>query len=236
MNSKMLVMQVMVWAFACGSAQAGVIFSDDFNTGAAPDTAKWTIVQDAGCSVTLAGGSLQASFRGAAAPRYAYVRSSVLDLTPGWDQLTLTGQWAFPTQGYGECFITLVDPADTAVRVQATYVNWVGSSAQKAFRAYYPGVNEYVNRPSLPTALTDFQMTVTPTGWSFVTEGGAISKTYATTHMAGISQIQLWIGGWEYSAVTNVARFDNIQLAPEPASIGLLALGGLGVLRRRQKK
>jgi len=234
-TKKMLATQFAVLVVACGSVRAGVIFSDDFNTGSTPDPVKWTAVQDANCSVYLSGGSLYASFRGAAAPRYAYVYSSAIDLPAKWDELTLTGEWAFPTQGYGECFVILADPADPAVRVQAAYVNWVGPSAQKAFRTYYPGPghDEYLNRPSLPTVLTPFEMTVTPTGWSFTTEGGAISKSFTTSHMAGLSRIQIRIGGWEYSNVLNLVEFDNIQFVPEPATLGLLAIGGLALVRRR---
>ena len=235
MSAKMLVTQFAVLVLACGSVRAGVIFSDDFNTGSTPDPTKWTLVQDSGCSVYLSGGSMYASFKGEVAPRYAYASSPILDLSAGWEEIKLVGEWAFPTQGYGECFIMLVDPADTSVRVQATYVNWVGSSAQKAFRTYYTGHGEYVNRSSLPTTLTEFQLTVTPTGWSFTTEDGAISKTYATTHMAGLSQVQFKIGGYEYSKVSNLAQFDNIQFTPEPGTMALLAMGGLAMLRRGKR-
>lgn len=231
---KMLVAQFAVLAFACGSVRAGVIFSDDFNTGSTPDPAKWTTLQDSGCSVYLSTGSLYASFRGAADPRHADVSSPIFDLPAGWNEITLVGEWAFPTQGYGECFVMLVDPADTSVRVQASYVNWVGPSAQKAFRASYTGFGEYVNRSSLPTTLTEFQLTVTPTGWSFTTEDGAISKAYTTAHMAGLSQVQFKIGGWEYSNVLNVVQFDNIQFTPEPGTMSLLAIGGLALIRRRR--
>jgi hypothetical protein len=71
-----------------------------------------------------------------------------------------------------------------------------------------------------------------PTGWTFTAEGGSMGKSYTTPVMAGLDRVQFKIGGWEYSAVTNVAQFDNIQLAPEPATLSLLALGGLVLLRR----
>ncbi len=229
---KMLVTQFAVLVLACGSVRAGVIFSDDFNTGTTPDPAKWTLREDdSNCSVYLSGGSLYASFKGAGANRYAYASSPVFDLSPGWDEITLTGEWAFPTQGYGECFIVLFGPADAKVRVQATYVNW----PSKAFRVNYTGYSESVPRSSLPTTLTGFELTVTPTGWSFTTEAGEIIKTYTTTHMAELSQVQFRIGGVEYSSVLNVAQFDNIQFVPEPATMVLLALGAAALIRRRRR-
>lgn len=217
--------------------QATVIFGDDFNTGAEPDPAKWTQVESAGCSVYLTGGALYASFIGAGAARYATATSPALDLPGGWTEIVLTGQWAFPTQGYGEAFIQVQDPDNTSVFVQASYVNWVGTNASKNWRGTYTGFGgEYVYRGSLPTALTDFTLTVTPTGWSFVTEGGSISKTYTTAHMAGLDKVQIRIGGWEHSAVTNVAAFDDIQLTPEPATLSLLVLGSVAMLARRRRR
>lgn len=216
--------------------RATVIFGDDFNTGAEPDPAKWTQVESAGCSVYLTGGVFYASFIGAGAPRYAIATSPALDLPSGWTDIVLTGQWAFPTQGFGEALIRVQDPDDTSVFVQASYVNWVGSSASKDWRGTYTGFEEYVYRGSLPTALTDFTLTVTPTGWSFVTEGGSISKAYTTAHMAGLDKVQIQIGGWEWSAVSNVAAFDNIQLTPEPATLSLLAIGGLAMVARRRRR
>jgi len=216
-------------------ARATVIFGDDFNTGTEPDAAKWTQIESAGCGVYLTGGALYASFIGQNAPRSAYVTSPALALPSGWTDVVLTGKWAFPTQGFGECFIQVLDPDNTSVFVQASYVNWVGSSASKEWRGTYTGFGEYVYRGSLPTALTDFTLTVTPTGWSFVTEGGSISKSYTTAHMAGLDKVQIMIGGWEYSSVTNVAVFDDIQLTPEPATLSLLALGGLAMLARRRR-
>jgi len=226
-----------VVVLATGTLRAGILFSDDFSTGTEPDPAKWTQTEDTNCSVYLSGGALYAQYIGQNSSRHARVDSCDIDLPSGWTEIVLTGQWAFPTQGYGECFIRLHDPDDTSVFVQASYVNWVGASAQKAWRGSYTGSTpDTVTRPSLPTALTDFTMTVMPTGWSFVTEGGSINKAYTTAHMAGLDKAQIRIGGWEYSAYWNEAVFDDIQLTPEPATLALLALGGFGLLARRRRK
>ena len=53
--------------------------------------------------------------------------------------------------------------------------------------------------------------------------------------MAGLDEVQIRIGGLEYSDVTNVAAFDNIQLTPEPATLALVGLGALGLIGRRRR-
>jgi len=230
------VVLAAVVVLATGTLRAGTLFSDDFNTGTEPNPAKWTQMEDGSCSVYLTGGALHAKFYGTGGPQHAYATSPALDLPTGWTDIVLTGQWAFPTQGYGECLVRLQDPDDTGVYVQASYVNWVGAGAQKAWRGMHTGSQEYVNRSSLPTTLTDFTLTVTPTGWSFVTEGGSINKAYTTDHMAGLDKVQIRIGGYEVSTYWNEAAFDNIQLTPEPATLALLALGASGVLIRRRTR
>lgn len=230
--AKGLAIAAAVFLATAGPTPGAVIFSDDFNTGAEPDPAKWTQTEDGSCSVYLTGGVLYAKFYGMTSPQYACATSPALDLPTGWTDIVLTGQWAFPTQGLGECLVRLHDPDVTGVYVQASYFNY----PRKAWRGSYTGFSENVDRSTLPTALTDFTLTVTPTGWSFVTEGGSINKAYTTAHMAGLDKIQIRIGGWEYSRRWNEAAFDNIQLTPEPATLGLLALGGVAGLVRRKKR
>jgi len=222
-----------VAAAASGTLHASPLFSDDFSIGTEPDPARWTQTEDALCNVDISNGILYTDFTGQNSPRHARADSKAISLPSGWTEITLTGQWAFPTQGLGEAIIRLGDPDNSSTFVQATYANW----PNKLWRASYTGTGaaEEVNRPTLPTTLTDFAMTVTPTSWSFATEGGSINKTYATTCMAGLDEIQIRVGGWEHSTVQNVAVFDNIVLTPEPATFTILALGGVGLALRRKR-
>jgi len=222
---------VAVTAMVCVPAHASLLFSDDFNTGTVPDPGKWTLRQDPGCQVYLDNGSLYASFTGASMPRAAYATSVPVDLPPSWDAITLRGEWAFPQQSFGECYVWVIDADNPARHVRATYFNW----PSKGFRLLQNDVEiRSMSRPAIPTDLTPFELTVTRTGWSFVTENGAINESYATTEMASLNRVQVRIGGWEYSYVTNLAKFDNIVLTPEPGTLAVLAASGLMLFLRRR--
>jgi len=219
---------------------AGVLLEDDFGVGTEPDAAKWTQIEDAGCDVSLSGGVLVTSFKGAAASRRAYAVSNTLALPAGWTNVTVTGQWAFVVPGLGECDIMVYDPSNTLTRLRASYVNWTSDHLRMQYTDPADPtkvISEDFARQGFPAVLTDFEMTFTPTGWRFTTEGGTTDITRASTGMSGLTEIQLMIGGWEYSAVNNVAHFDNIRVSvvPEPATMALLAAGGamLVFVRRR---
>jgi len=58
--------------------------------------------------------------------------------------------------------------------------------------------------------------------------------TITRTDMNGLA-VQVGIWQATFSGTVGTATFDNFSLVPEPATMSLLALGGLAVLRRRRK-
>lgn len=105
---------------AAAAVAADVRFEDDFSSGTV-DPARWTKLEDAGCSVAVNGGLLQASFDGATAPRHAYVESAEVPLPSGWTSCTLTGQWAYAQSQTGEMLMRLWDAADEDAYAQVRY-------------------------------------------------------------------------------------------------------------------
>lgn len=227
------IFALAAWALVLGlaaAAPAAILFEDDFSAGAI-DTAKWNVQVDAGCSIGVVAGTLQAEFTGADAARGAYVVSKPIALPAEWTSISVTGQWAFTTPGLGECDMLIYNADDQTKYLRVTYLNWPSDHFRRAQTD--ASVDDY-SHTTFPSSLTPFQWTFTPAGWTFA-EDGATFVDWSTTLMAGTQNILLKIGGWEYSAVYNADRFDNIQVTPEPATLSLLALGGLGALLRRKK-
>lgn len=102
--------------------------------------------------------------------------------------------------------------------------------------------------------ITDFELTITPTGYEWKIDGPAMtggSETFTGTwshaaftvdewnHTAGDGRANIRI---QHSAnltngtvETSMSALSITQVVPEPAMLGLAALGGLGLLRRRQR-
>jgi hypothetical protein len=223
---------LMVLVLPVAAKAGATLFQDDFSSGSL-DAAKWTADTNGSCSVDVSGGKLVATFTGANDPRHAFAVSETIHLPAGWTSVNLTGDWLFAVPNLGECQMALYDAADPSKYVSATYYCW----PSKGFRASTSGLPDQSQaRGSFPGVLTPFDLTFTPINWTFTTEGGSISTDIATTLFAGTSDIYFKIGGWEYSAVTNVAHYDNIVLTPEPATLSLLGLGALGALASRKRK
>lgn len=68
------------------------------------------------------------------------------------------------------------------------------------------------------------------------TTSGKVSRQIEITNPAlmGLSEVELRFT-LDYSSSGYVAYIDNIELVPEPATLAVLALGGLALLRRRKK-
>jgi hypothetical protein len=214
------------------TSHATVVFSDNFNNEGL-DTTKWTPLADTGCSLAVTGGVLRNYFDGYGG---SYAKSVNISLPSNWSSVTITGQWAFPVSISGE-LLMLIKDADAlekwSVVAYDTYNGWlrVQDSSPQTFCIY----------PRSPSqSLTDFEWTITPTGWQFseYRNGWSVLANLNTTIFAGMDNMFLQIGGWEYSHYGNLQRtdYDNIVVSviPEPATICLLGLGALSLIRRKK--
>jgi len=205
---------VVTMGLAAAEVRADVTLLEDDFGGAALDPAKWTAQVDAGCSLSVSGGLLHSFFTGAGAPRGAYAVSAPLALPQNWTSVTITGQWAYVTKVYGEMVFQVRDADVTTNYFQASYKTYQGDG---------------------------FRYVVTPTHWLFRENRSGTWTTLVnldTTVLAGTDNLQLKIGGWEYSATSlQHVTFDNVAVTavPEPATMGLLGVGLAALAARRRK-
>ena len=222
-------------ALAASASRADtVLFSDDFNSGSL-DATKWTALVSSGCSLAVSSNVLHAYFTGAGTPQWAYAESTTINLPASWTSITLSGQWAYVTKVFGEMVIELWRDGDMSQFVQAAYKTYLGD----AFRASDSKGDLIQSARSVPASLADFELTITPSGWTFKEDRGSGWEqlaNFSTDLMSGAASVRFEIGGWEYSyTALQEVQYDNIQLTPEPASLSLLALCGLTMLRRRRR-
>jgi len=187
------------------SLQAAVtLFQDDFSSGSL-DPARWTKIEDPPAnSVTVTSGEMVATYIGDyTVPRYALARSVPIALPAGWTSVTLSGEWQYVYGTTGEFIATMFAENEPATRyVQGGYVAWTGPLFAKRDST---GLNQSWGR-TWPTQLTPFEMTITPTGWTFKENGETLANE-TTTHMAGIQSLQFQIGGWDFSPLYNELAF-----------------------------
>lgn len=234
--ARRIALAIAAFLVPAASLHAAVtLFQDDFSSGSLAPS-RWIVIQDPPANkVSVVGGEMVATYIGDnTVPRYAVARSVPIALPAGWTSVTLSGQWRYIYGITGEFIATMFAENEPTTRfVQCGYAGSGGPLFAKSDSA---GLNQSGPR-NWPTQFVPFEMTITPTGWTFKESGNTLVNE-ATTHMAGIESLQFQIGGWDVSPYYNQATFDNMRLdvVPEPATLLLVGAGlAAGMAARRRK-
>ncbi|WP_048151593.1 right-handed parallel beta-helix repeat-containing protein [Palaeococcus ferrophilus] len=198
--------------FAPVSAGGNVVFSDDFNDNSL-DTSKWTEdVVGGGNSYTEANGEAEFVVFGHYGwdSGHALLRSRSIHLN-NWSSITLSGRWKFTDPGTAEMLVRVED-LNSSNFVGVHYVSW--PSEQVSYRYYSNSVTE---DRTIPRDYVPFKVVIYKDRFEYW-EGGALVKTIYTTSMASVTDFQVVIGGWDYSAYYSHMYFDDIAVEYTPGT------------------
>ncbi|MBN1553457.1 MAG: PEP-CTERM sorting domain-containing protein [Phycisphaerae bacterium] len=215
-----------------GLASGSVIFSDDFNLadGSDIDSTKWDITKEGSSVARIDAGTgngkadLQGAYDGSW--RAAQIYSKV-----GGDFLTT-----------GNTVTYTAKVAQTAGSSNSAAIFGVGGGSCVEFTSWASGNLElkvggssvWSGAWSDKGTLTDLTIVLTPTTYD-ITLGSVldVSGSHSITSSDGkLKFVSLSIGsGWCHTYVDDAV----INEVPEPTTMGLLSVGGLGVLLRRKR-
>jgi hypothetical protein len=232
---KKLIICASLLVVLIGNVRAAIIFSDDFNINGL-DASKWTALGDPGCYLEVTGGVLRNYFDGYY--RSSYAKSVDISLPSNWTSVTVTGQWAFPVNISGELLMAIKDADASNNGCIVAYDTWNGLFRAQDSQSF--PYNFLTTPRSYPQSLTNFEWTITPTGWQFkeCRDGFWTTLVDRNNTLTQMNKMFLLIGGWEYTGYGYLqeTNYDNIEVSviPEPATICLLGLGALSLIRRRK--
>lgn len=192
-----------------------VVFEDSFD-GPELDGDKWTVSSFAGCSAAVENGSLKLFYAGNNSSNPGiFLTSPTINLPADWTKITVKGQWWWQSGTTGEFYVKLFEAGNEAGNYfRPTYAAWQGPK----FCAYWSGASSICTLKPWPAAGCPFEMTVTKTDWIF-SQDGVVFASEPTSQMAQVQQICLKLGAWDYSAFSNTAFFDEIEVSVEEAPL-----------------
>ena len=207
----------------CLSSVRGAIFSDDFASG----YSQWTLDKSGYADFSIENQEAKFTVKS----QHVYLKSKVIN-SSNWNTVDFNGQWRMTAHSTPEYDIFVYDANDEANYIRVTYQSWGGPNLW--LRDSAKGTLYQASRTP-PSTMTDFSINLTQTGWSF-TEGSSSWGEYSSTTLASATGFRIKIGGWDCSNGANqIVYFDNIEVVPEPATIGFLLVGGLALPFLRKK-
>lgn len=197
-----------IWTYGLGG---NVLFRDSFDGGVI-DPNLWTVAAFTGCHATIESNALKLFYIGSNNINPGVTLTSpIIDLPENWSKITLRGRWWWQSGTTGEFYIKLFEAGSEAGNYfRPGYAAWQGP---KFCPLCSGGALSCIVKP-WPSPADSFEMTITPSSWTFM-QGGEVYATEPTAQMASVQQVVLKLGAWDYSALTNVAFFDEIELSVE---------------------
>ena len=216
---KHLLTLLVVLGLAAGANAA--LLTDDFNDG---DISDWTVQSGSGWDVAASGVAAEkmdvddtlSTITKSFAPQSSGTVTLELDIT-------VSGNWR-PVN------FALTDSTGTGVALDCyagDYYNQIGAGTTSDYGTTMAGMSVV---DGLRTAMSAIKY-VLNIGTGEVTGyvNGALQNT-VTVDMTGVGDISV-VG---LTAKKKVTDLDNVVVTPEPASLALLGMGGLALLRRRR--
>lgn len=234
---------VLAVAMSCRTMLAAPLFEDNFNYSGAPDSGKWNYgaAAGSGSSVSISANGIYADFDAAGGDAWAYIKSkstfAVADTTKTVFEYrrdaSKTGGQA-PQIIYGNNF------GDSVWSIEVSWDN-TESKDKVLFESIIGGVREVRAVIWLNDSSKWYRIEMTNSGTDvtariFDVGGSQVDTTKSFTHdaMTGDRPIYFKIGvGSGQSGDGTSFDLDNVQVIPEPVTMAILGLGGIGMLIRR---
>jgi len=237
-KSAIALFVLLVLAGPC--ARGGVLFSDDF-TGSTIDSAKWTIVKEGPQAICQQNENLQMWWDRSYAWMLA-VSAPTFDVTADTVEVNA---WQDTTSDYQGYPVSLGSHLGLLAYYNANIPNswrwtaeWTNASGGFSAAVGLLGALRWTDRPADTVYSLKIHLDGDTLEWYLdIGDGQGYQLAYSTKDFSVPFQVanfqnHVTLGdsdsGWTF--------YDDLRVTPEPATLSLLALGGLGALFGRRRK
>jgi PEP-CTERM motif-containing protein len=245
-------------ALVSSSTRAAVVFSDNFDSysnGNLSGQGGWTATASAATPMQVTGTTNKVVTLGTSGQDEYHALSGSVPLTPGNNIVTSATINVTSAQATGDYFLHLSDPAGTTTNfyqrlfiksttggylLGLTDISGTGSTTDYGTGVLATGTNHdvYVVWNFVSGNNNDtFQVYVDPTDTTTLSNNTPyVTHTWssATAEPATLSAVNLRQGSASNAAALTVDNLSVSGLVPEPATLSLLSMGAVSLIRRRR--